>query len=95
MPKELYEIEISDHMYVMAKSAQSAERIARRHMDEIDCNVNAYIATSYYAEWKNVIPYNADDDDIRTVKEIVEEMIEVRKKAKYIKNHYRELPFKK
>jgi hypothetical protein len=93
--KELYEVEINDFMYVMAENAGQAEHVAQSHIHEVNSNVNAYLATSYYAEWENIQPYNADDDDTRTVKEIVEQIIATKKKAKYIKAHYRELPFNK
>lgn len=92
--KKLYEVEISDRVYVMATSAGQAERVARNIASVHDSNYDAHLANSYYMGWENEPPLNADADDNRTVREIIEEMIKQKEKKDYMQRHYRELPFK-
>ena len=92
--KRLFEVEIEDIMYVMAEDSAHAEDVARRHINECDLDVSAYEANSYYGTWANAHPYNQDDNDNRTLSEIVAEIIAEQKKQAYIKKHYRKLPFK-
>ena len=88
MSKRLFEVEISATIFVVAEDEDEAEdvgMVAVSH-DPDSCGLTASVgemigwdARCVPSEWREVIPFGADEDDDRTVADWVQEMLEEEK----------------
>lgn len=58
MGLKLYRVEVETEVYCLAESPHEAMAVARKHYDEEDPDMTAWLATSVDTHWVDGIPYH-------------------------------------
>lgn len=85
-------IEVSEHVYVMAKNSSEAEYVASMEADDLDYDYYATeVTVCTDGCWVNAQPYGSDDD--RTIAQILQKEEKDKKEREYLEKYCPELPF--